>query len=509
MPGEQDVYDRVAYPGYAYPNTHPDRLAAMGLLHGLDPAPVESCRVLEIGCNEGANLVPMAYAIPGGEFVGFDLAGLPIARGQRRIAELGLTNIRLFQADLMQGDLLSGEPEFDYIIAHGVYAWVGEAVRDRLLALCRERLAPNGIAFVSYAALPGGHVRNLVREILLDGVAGTGQAHGDPAHGDPVQDVSRGLELLRFIVESRDEGDPLRALLEQEEKQLTRKGAQVVYHDELSREYRPVSFSSFMGHAGRHGLQYLSEAVLPPPNDPCFQPRTAEAAKALGEGDPIAEEQALDFVRMRMYRETLLCHAGRAVSGALQIEASDRLLLASQAESSSDGDLRVFSLPEGVEIKSRDRATAALMELLIEAWPRPVGFAELGEALEAKGLVLDAEFLMVVLRLAVTRMVELHAWAAPVSGRIASRPRASAVSRQEAEVQARTTTLLHRSLSLDDALVRRFLLLLDGTRDRAELLQALRAEFPETPEATLAEGIEPALRVLGRAGVLLEDDGEV
>ena len=258
MPIEQDAYDAVAYPGYPYPRTHPDRLAVMATLYGLDPAPVESCRVLEIGCNEGANLVPMAYAIPGGEFVGFDLAGLPIARGQRRIAELGLTNIRLFQADLMQGDLLSGEPEFDYIIAHGVYAWVGEAVRDRLLALCRERLAPNGIAFVSYAALPGGHVRNLVREILLDGVAGTGQAHGDPAHGDPVQDVSRGLELLRFIVESRDEGDPLRALLEQEEKQLTRKGAQVVYHDELSREYRPVSFSSFMGHAGRHGLQYLS-----------------------------------------------------------------------------------------------------------------------------------------------------------------------------------------------------------------------------------------------------------
>src|SRR5271163_1805127 len=165
MPTEQDAYDRVAYPCFAYPDTHPDRLAVMAMLHGLEPAPVERCRVLEIGCNEAANLIPMAYAIPGSEFVGFDLAGLPIARGQERIRELGLSNIHIFQADLVDVDERLGQ--FDYIIAHGIYAWVPEPVRDRLLALCHALLAPEGVAFVSYNALPGGHVRNLVREILL------------------------------------------------------------------------------------------------------------------------------------------------------------------------------------------------------------------------------------------------------------------------------------------------------------------------------------------------------
>ena len=104
MPIEQDAYDVVAYPGFAYPDTHPDRLAVMGLLHGLEPAAVECCRVLEIGCNEAANLIPMAYAIPGSEFVGFDIAGQPIARGQQRIRDLGLSNITLFQANLMDVD---------------------------------------------------------------------------------------------------------------------------------------------------------------------------------------------------------------------------------------------------------------------------------------------------------------------------------------------------------------------------------------------------------------------
>ena len=101
MRREQDPYDSLAYPGNSYPDTHPDRLAAMAILHGLNPAPVAHCRVLEVACNEGANLIPMAYAMPDSEFVGFDLARSPIERGLGRIQDLGLKNIRIFQGNLL------------------------------------------------------------------------------------------------------------------------------------------------------------------------------------------------------------------------------------------------------------------------------------------------------------------------------------------------------------------------------------------------------------------------
>jgi SAM-dependent methyltransferase len=152
MHTEQDPYDSVTYPSFSFIDTHPDRLASMAILHGLSPAPVERCRVLEIACNEGANLIPMAYAIPTSEFVGFDLARLPIERGQERIRELGLRNVRLFESNLLDAGTELGQ--FDYIIAHGLYAWVPEPVRDRLLALCGELLTPDGVAFVSYNAKP-------------------------------------------------------------------------------------------------------------------------------------------------------------------------------------------------------------------------------------------------------------------------------------------------------------------------------------------------------------------
>ncbi|MGC1294562.1 MAG: class I SAM-dependent methyltransferase, partial [Alloacidobacterium sp.] len=154
-----NVYDAVEYPGFAYAHTHPDQLAVMALLYGLDPPPVETCRVLEVACNEGANLIPMAYTIPGAKFVGFDIAPECVARGQEHINALGLKNIRLFAADMLNVGPELGQ--FDYIIAHGLYAWVPEPVRDRALALCGELLKPNGVAFVSYNALPGSHLRQM------------------------------------------------------------------------------------------------------------------------------------------------------------------------------------------------------------------------------------------------------------------------------------------------------------------------------------------------------------
>src|SRR5260221_4442716 len=102
MQNQPTSYDSVIYPSSTHPQTHPDRLAVIGSLFGLEPAPVNRCRVLELGCGNGTNLVPMAWGLPQSEFVGIDLAALPIARGQRMFSELGLKNVQLVQADLLQ-----------------------------------------------------------------------------------------------------------------------------------------------------------------------------------------------------------------------------------------------------------------------------------------------------------------------------------------------------------------------------------------------------------------------
>ena len=115
-------YDEVPYDGLTHSETHPSLLATIGALMGMDPAPIEQCRVLEIGCAQGYNLLAMAVSLPDSEFVGIDFAPVQIVEGQKAITDLGLSNVSLHALDLMALDDSLGQ--FDYIIAHGFYSWV-------------------------------------------------------------------------------------------------------------------------------------------------------------------------------------------------------------------------------------------------------------------------------------------------------------------------------------------------------------------------------------------------
>jgi methyltransferase-like protein len=407
--------------------------------------------------------------VPNSEFVGIDLARLPIERGQERIRELGLKNIRIFQGNLLDAGTELGS--FDYIVAHGFYAWVPEPVRDRLLALCGELLTANGVAFVSYNALPGGHFRSMIREMMQCGA-------GDI--DDPERRVSEGLRFLHFVVEARAEGDAFRQLLEEQLKRMEKHNPGNTFHDELSVAYHPVQFSEFVEHAGKHGLQYLCEAVIPPPTDPCYRSDLRPVLKSVAGDDFLRQEQMLDFARMRMFRETLLCRAERAVRRDFPVECLRRLLIASPARSTpgETPGAKVFTLPSGVKMESNHPGVVALLEALEEASPSALSLDEMEPRLAEAGFSLDGEGASLPMRLAAAKMIEFHAWNAPVAGMISAWPRASACSRQEAQTRAQVTTLLHGTLGLDDPVIRSFLRLLDGTRDRKALLEALKAEFP-------------------------------
>ena len=449
--------------------------------------------MLELGCNEGANLIPMAYAIPTSEFVGIDLARLPIERGQQRIRELGLTNVRLFEGDLLKvGDELG---RFDYIIAHGVYAWVPDTVRDRVLALCGELLAANGIAVVSYNTLPGGHLRKMVREMMLRYVEGI---------EGPLQRVTEALAFLHFLAESRPEGDAYRQVIEEQLRNMEKRTPESTYHDEFADNYHPVLFTEFAAHAAKHGLQYLSEAVLPPPTDPCYRGEVRSALETAAGSDMVRQEQLLDFMRARVYRETLLCREKHRVSRDFGAEQLRKLLFASQAISApaEAPGAKVFTLPGGIRMESNHAGAIALLEALGANWPRALSFEELEPMLADSGFALDAEGVTLLVRLIVSRFVELRTWKAPVAAGISARPRASACGRLESRTRAWAATLLHGTLRLDDPVAVRFLQLLDGTSDRMELLEQMKAEFPGISAEELEAGIEPGLTHLHRAGML-------
>jgi cyclopropane fatty-acyl-phospholipid synthase-like methyltransferase len=150
-------YDDLPYVSHPFPQTHPARLGAVARIFKLTAPDLSRARVLELGCAAGGNLIPLAARHPDAYFLGVDLSQRQIEEGQQRVAALGLSNINLRRQSLT--DLWSKDGGFDYIICHGVYSWVPEQVRDAILRIARENLAPNGVAFISYNVQPGWRLR--------------------------------------------------------------------------------------------------------------------------------------------------------------------------------------------------------------------------------------------------------------------------------------------------------------------------------------------------------------
>ena len=182
------AYDEVPFPSQAVAQSHPDRLAAIARLFGLRAPSIERCRVLELGCAAGDNLIPVADRLPKSTCVGVDFSGVQIGTALRTSQALGLTNLQLRCADIRQlGDELG---TFDYIVCHGLFSWVPGDVQEKMLSLCHDLLAPNGVAYASYNIYPGWHLAGMVRDLLIDHVA-DGPRASDNRKGAPCWSSSR------------------------------------------------------------------------------------------------------------------------------------------------------------------------------------------------------------------------------------------------------------------------------------------------------------------------------
>jgi SAM-dependent methyltransferase len=451
-----EKYDAVAYDALPYPVSHPDHVAAVVAMFGLDSPPVASARVLEVGCNDGSNLVPMAAALPGATFEGCDIAPAAIAAARETAGALGLRNVTFALADLATFD---GGP-YDYIIAHGVYSWVPAPVRDALLALASRALSRNGILFTSYNTYPGGYVRRAAWEALRWHVA---------ALPDRASQLRGARELAELFAEPGPTHDPGDMAVRAEFKRIAAEPDSPLYHDTLAQPNEPVWFHEFAEHAGRHGLAYVAEAL---PSMMAGGGLSARVRQFLAAQGRLAREQYLDFARVRRFRQSLLCR--REAAGDFQLSparlrglhvSASMPLLRAAAES------RLPAAPGADGIVLR-----ALLDALVAAAPAAMPSGELVERMRSEpgARPVDA----ILLDAWVSGFAQLHATPPRVATRAPERPRAFAVARLQAAQRENVTNLRHETIRLVDPLARALLPLCDGARDRAALASALSASGP-------------------------------
>jgi SAM-dependent methyltransferase len=443
-----NAYDAVRYSNYPYAQTHPDRLATVAILHGLEPPDPFSARVLELGCGAGGNLMAMAVATPGIEALGIDLAAAPIADGNAAIAEIGLTNVELRQGDVR--DLAGGAlGEFDYIVAHGLYGWIPQDARDALMATVGAGLAPDGIAYISYNAQPGGYFRQMLRD------AGKWHARDvDPA--DELGRAAKAQELFKFLKEQRvTTADTYGALLEREVPVLADGPLYRLVHDDLSEFWHPVWFAEFAAHAAEHGLGYVGEADLYSLRTEMLPDGVEPEVWRLAGGDRIAFENYSDLLTARHFRQSVLCHAGADVAAAPAPERTERLHWA-------------------VRLKAEPLEVGLVADVFAELdvhRPRTVGFDELRERLGVEPGALGEALLDGFRR---ERLIP-HAGPLRAASEVGERPVASRLARWQAAQGPDLTSLAYTTVRMEEPAARLLITLLDGTLDRAAIRAQLQA----------------------------------
>lgn len=521
MPPAATSYDEVIYPGNPLPQTHPDRLATVASLFGMRPAPATRCRLLELGCGIGGNLTAMAYQFPGSEFVGIDLSSRSIEIGNANLAALDIRNVVLRQLNIMEIDAAFGA--FDYIVAHGVYSWVPPPVRAGMLALFKRNLAADGVAYVSYNAYPGSHFRGVVRDMMMYHVR---------AIDDPQEKIAQSRALLQVLAELVPQEDSFGRVLREQYDRVMKMAGEVVYHDDLEPATTPFLLHQVVAEAERHGLQYLAEANFAHTHLGTMPDYIGRLLQQIPVGAVVEREQYLDFFANRSFRQTLLCHAGvplrTGVEPAVIREhylAGDIQPEAGSIDPGAPGTVR-FTTPRALPIATANPLCKAALLHLGACWPRFLGFAELLEGAYARlGGAVEAvrkdaashedELVAVLFRAFATEQIEATLYPPRLTTTISARPQASLLARKLSEAGPVIVNMRFARVMLQDEFARRFLRLLDGSRDLDQLvadlqreLAAMQAERPAAagaqavPEVTRA-GVERNLQHLAKLGLLV------
>jgi methyltransferase-like protein/SAM-dependent methyltransferase len=480
----ETTYDEVPYQSYSFPESHPDRLATVAHLFALKPVPPDNCRVLELGCASGGNIAPMAALYPNSQLLGIDLSKRQIDQGKQVLEPLGLKNLELRHASILDVDESFGK--FDYIICHGVFSWVPDNVRDKILAICHDNLSDNGVAYVSYNTLPGWHMRGMIRDMMR---------YHAMRFREPAVRIAQARALLDFIAKSVGTGaeNPYSALLKVETEFLKQSEDWYLYHEHLEEVNAPLYFHQFVEQAQKHGVRFLGESMVRQ-MVPGNYPQEVEQVLQRLAPDIIYMEQYMDFLRNRMFRQTLLCHPQHTPQYSLNPDRLAGLHVASQLKpENKEPDLKTnasetFKMPVGqANVQITDPLAKNAAMILVERFPASIPFEELclearrrlsplmrnpDDVTQGRDRQLIGRMVLQFYMSLVDRLVELRKTPVPVFPKVSEKPTASPLARAQASVGRAATNLKHELGNLGE-FERQILRHLDGTYDKPKLVDLL------------------------------------
>lgn len=256
-------------------------------------------RYLELGCGTGLSLNIHAAACPG-EYWGTDINPLHV-ESARALARAAATRVQVLDrsfADLLECKDL---PQFDVIVAHGVWSWVSEKNRSVIVELLRRHLAQGGIYCMNWLVLPGAATALPFKQLM--------RLQMERARPDiSSHSVKAGISLAKAMQAAGSEyfapSSPAGRLLKWSERINTNSLA----HEFLGKHWQPALFAETAARLFEGGLSFACSAM---PHRNYEELRFSPAQRAMLDSidDPWLRETTKDFLRERQQRVDIFVKA--------------------------------------------------------------------------------------------------------------------------------------------------------------------------------------------------------
>ncbi|NWO19854.1 methyltransferase regulatory domain-containing protein [Leptotrichia sp. oral taxon 223] len=302
----KNTYNELLYKSNPFNYTIPALLEAYGRLYGLTPKDSRKARVLELGSSFGGNIITQALYNPESEFIGVDLTAEQVKEGNEVIEKIGLKNIKLLEKNILEINEDFGK--FDYIIVHGVFSWVPDIVKEKIVKICNENLTEEGIAYISYNTYPGWKEPDKVREMMIY----ANKYFPDFSLGDKTQ---RGKAFISIVADqmksytdiAEKKGDFIKQI-----EEILKMQDYYVGHEYLEVFNNPMYLHEFVDLMRKENLEYVSDVALRLSIASIYNQSTVEKLQQLSQGDHVIKEQCLDYILDTKFRRALICKKSQA-----------------------------------------------------------------------------------------------------------------------------------------------------------------------------------------------------
>ena len=191
---------------------------------------------------------------------------------------------------------------FDYILVHGIWSWVPDMVKDKILSICNRNLSNRGIAYISYNTYPGWKRLEQLRDIML-----YSEKH---APNNSLKDRTVYTKnVLKLIAETMKMDERSRVQSDYKINNINRvieSNDYYVGHEYLETFNDPVYVSQFVERAERLGCTYVGDESLQRSFITWLDDAVVENINALSQGNHVDKEQYYDYVYDTQFRMALL-----------------------------------------------------------------------------------------------------------------------------------------------------------------------------------------------------------